>query len=113
MSRCEDYPACGHVDGLPCDWTPDYEYIYAHAGCEHEAGYCAVREAEWDAREEVDPEDCEHGDASHKGYRWRCDICDADLVMVTDVSSLAYPSKVVPGLWVEIPVLGWHFEVAA
>lgn len=23
--RCEDWPACGHVDGLPCDWTPpDY-----------------------------------------------------------------------------------------
>lgn len=20
MSRCEDYPACGHTDGLPCDW---------------------------------------------------------------------------------------------
>lgn len=20
MARCEDYPACGHTDGLPCDW---------------------------------------------------------------------------------------------
>lgn len=21
MPKCEDYPACGHTDGLPCDWT--------------------------------------------------------------------------------------------
>jgi hypothetical protein len=33
--------------------------------------------------------------------------------MVTDVSPRLYPSKVVPGLMVEIPVLGWHFEMEA
>jgi hypothetical protein len=21
-ARCEDFPCCGHTDGLPCDWTP-------------------------------------------------------------------------------------------
>lgn len=38
--RCEDYPCCGHTDGLPCNWTPPAEY--PHAGCDHNAGYCQV-----------------------------------------------------------------------
>ena len=38
MNRCEDYPCCGHTDGLGCNYTPDYDYIYAHLGCDHEAG---------------------------------------------------------------------------
>lgn len=37
-NRCEDYPCCGHTDGLGCNYTPDYDYIYAHLGCDHEAG---------------------------------------------------------------------------
>ena len=40
MAMCEDYPACGHTDGLGCDWTfdkdaymrrisaPDYDPYY-------------------------------------------------------------------------------------
>lgn len=43
MARCEDYPACGHTDGLPCDWTaPDYAADPAryHLGCDHETGHC-------------------------------------------------------------------------
>jgi hypothetical protein len=31
MARCEDYPACGHTDGLPCDWQPDMNYYYERA----------------------------------------------------------------------------------
>ena len=27
--RCEDYPCCGHTDGLGCNYVPDYEAIYA------------------------------------------------------------------------------------
>ena len=50
MSRCEDYPCCGHTDGLGCDYTPDYNYIYKHAGCDHEAFPCYLT---WEA----DPED--------------------------------------------------------
>lgn len=46
MDRCEDYPCCGHTDGLPCNWkAPDF---YPHAGCDHEAGYCQVWEEEND-----------------------------------------------------------------
>lgn len=46
MDRCEDYPCCGHTDGLPCNWTPPTEY--PHAGCDHEAGYCQVAEDDED-----------------------------------------------------------------
>lgn len=42
--RCEDYPCCGHTDGLGCDYVPNYTYIYAHASCDHEMGYCDLRE---------------------------------------------------------------------
>lgn len=41
--RCEDYPCCGHTDGLPCDWTYTPRaraYDEAHAFCEHEHGFC-------------------------------------------------------------------------
>ena len=38
--RCEDYPCCGHTDGLGCNYVPDYEYINKHAGCDHEIGDC-------------------------------------------------------------------------
>jgi hypothetical protein len=43
MARCEDYPACGHTDGLPCDWkAPDYASDPAryHIGCDHNTGHC-------------------------------------------------------------------------
>ena len=40
MARCEDYPCCGHTDGLPCDWkAPDYASI-PHGLCDHENGIC-------------------------------------------------------------------------
>lgn len=45
MARCEDYPCCGHTDGLGCDYTPDYAYINKHAGCDHEVGDCYL--ADW------------------------------------------------------------------
>jgi len=43
--RCEDYPCCGHTDGLPCDWTYTPEartFDSLHAFCEHEHGHCEV-----------------------------------------------------------------------
>ena len=27
--RCEDYPCCGHTDGLGCGYVPDMDAIYA------------------------------------------------------------------------------------
>jgi hypothetical protein len=49
MARCEDYPCCGHTDGLPCDWqAPDYRdpavAAAHHIGCDHNAGYCLYEE---------------------------------------------------------------------
>ena len=29
MARCEDYPCCGHTDGLGCNYVPDMGAIYA------------------------------------------------------------------------------------
>lgn len=43
MATCEDYPCCGHTDGLGCDWTytPEAQaFDMAHAMCDHEAGVC-------------------------------------------------------------------------
>lgn len=56
MARCEDYPACGHTDGLPCDWVaPDYTQYSVraaeHIGCDHNAGYCEYEEDEDDYEE--------------------------------------------------------------
>jgi hypothetical protein len=48
--RCEDYPACGHTDGLPCDWKADMDHYHSqaaiHYGCDHEAGWCTLDEEE-------------------------------------------------------------------
>jgi hypothetical protein len=118
MARCEDYPCCGHTPLDPCErqWFDEpgaFDPIRnPHCFCDHAEGWCNVDEYE---DYEADPETCEHGDASdwQTGGGWRCDLCYSFLVMVTDVSPLAYPSKAVPGLFIEIPVLGWHWEVAA
>lgn len=48
---CEDYPCCGHTDGLGCNWTYTPEmrtYDIAHAMCDHEAGFCDAYEADDD-----------------------------------------------------------------
>lgn len=60
--RCEDYPCCGHTDGLPCDWTytPEAQaFDRVHAFCDHEAGFCEVDEAidsafDYDENDDVD-----------------------------------------------------------
>ena len=41
MARCEDYPCCGHTDGLPCDWKPPTKKDL-HAFCEHEYNLCSA-----------------------------------------------------------------------
>lgn len=45
---CEDYPCCGHTDGLGCDYKPDMDYIYTHANCDHETGYCRLNPVDED-----------------------------------------------------------------
>lgn len=27
MAQCEDYPCCGHTDGLGCDWVSPFEVV--------------------------------------------------------------------------------------
>ena len=56
---CEDYPCCGHTDGLGCDWTYTPEakaFDQLHAFCDHEAGMC-------DAYDDEEPDECDpHND---------------------------------------------------
>lgn len=46
--RCEDYPCCGHTDGLPCDWTPPDPRTDPHYRCDHESGFCELDDDEYD-----------------------------------------------------------------
>lgn len=63
MARCEDYPCCGHTDGLPCDWV----YVPGpHDGCDHEAGYCDVADYDDDESDESYDETAE----PHDSYGW-------------------------------------------
>jgi hypothetical protein len=53
MAVCEDYPCCGHTDGLPCDWVaPDYRKD-PHALCDHENGVCEVEPDDDDEDEDL------------------------------------------------------------
>lgn len=47
MGRCEDYPCCGHTDGLGCDYDTSYyqstkyqAWLNVHLYCDHAAGVC-------------------------------------------------------------------------
>lgn len=65
MNRCEDYPCCGHTDGLGCNWTytPEAQaFDMAHSMCEHEMGYCEAYEDECDPHNSYcanDDEECD------------------------------------------------------
>lgn len=53
-NRCEDYPCCGHTDGLGCNWTytPEArEYDMAHAS-DYELGFCDAYD---EGEDECDP----------------------------------------------------------
>lgn len=62
MSRCEDYPCCGHTNDDPCGRQPYDEPGYfdtsrpgnEHALCDHAAGVCDVWEDEPDDDDYVD-----------------------------------------------------------
>lgn len=63
---CEDYPCCGHTDGLGCNWKPPTEY--PHAGCDHNTGYCEVWEAEQDDDSyDTFCDECSEFDGEHMG----------------------------------------------
>lgn len=45
MTRCEDYPCCGHLAG-ECEDRPEFYAEYwandPHLLCDHNTGYCEV-----------------------------------------------------------------------
>ena len=67
--RCEDYPCCGHTDGLGCNWTaPDYSND-PHLMCDHAAGVCDAEPDDYD-------HDLDYDDRNDAGTPW-CYGCDA------------------------------------
>lgn len=36
---CEDYPCCGHTDGLGCDWQPDMTAVYIEVAAQMDDDY--------------------------------------------------------------------------
>lgn len=69
---CEDYPCCGHTDGLGCNWKPPTDY--PHAGCDHNAGYCFIGMMDDDDEADDTPDHL-------------CEVC-------------RYPLEPVNGVWV-------------
>lgn len=110
--HCEDYPCCGHTPDDPCtrEWYdhPDAfnPLVNPHCFCEHEYGICDVEPYP----DDPDPDDCEHGEAYYHGARITCDLCGTPLMIVTDTTPYAYPSTIIPGLMVEITIIGTHME---
>lgn len=52
--RCEDYPCCGHTDGLGCNWTaPTFE----NPEDLYEPGSQEYWDARWEREEDEDDED--------------------------------------------------------
>lgn len=55
---CEDYPCCGHTDGLGCNYvSPTSKDMLAdparyHIGCDHETGYCEYEDDDMGEEEE-------------------------------------------------------------
>lgn len=76
MAYCEDYPCCGHTDGLGCDWTytpAARAYDEEHAFCDHEAGFCdAYEDDDEECPEGHACEDCDNADDGS----WMCHWCD-------------------------------------
>lgn len=71
---CEDYPCCGHTDGLGCDWTyteAARAHDLAHAFCEHEHGWC--RDLPYEDEEEPN---CSGATTSTQDGIEFCDNCD-------------------------------------
>lgn len=64
-TRCEDYPCCGHTDGLGCNWTPESVHNDPHLLCDHNTGFCEVEDEEPDDYDDDhEPEDCPYGGCS-------------------------------------------------
>ena len=113
---CEDYPCCGHTAEDPCrrQWYdhPDAfnPRVNPHALCEHEYGICEVEP------DEVDPEDCQHSSVHRYarmswGAWYECSYCDTMMEPVTDIDQHFFESSVVPGMWLDIPVLVINYRV--
>ena len=88
---CEDYPCCGHTDGLGCNYQPDMDFINTHAACDHEIGDCQIIDV-------VNEDD------------W-CDMCGERMNYSFGIEGKDFIWGLVPvGVWKH--GVGWNFEEA-
>lgn len=81
--RCEDYPACGHIDGDGCQTLPEHTSAFYYdnphlLGDEYDERHVDERD--------TDPADCEHNtDRAHVDRSLladgivRCDVCETTI----------------------------------
>ena len=81
MTYCEDFPCCGHTDGLGCNWTYTPEaraFDQEHVYCDHESGMCEVWEDDED-EDYCDPDTCGEDANYNKAHKmWLCAWCGAE-----------------------------------
>lgn len=70
--RCEDYPCCGHTDGLGCNWTPP---TFENPEDFYEPGSPEYWDARWEREEDEDSHNYDHDDINDSGVPW-CWGCD-------------------------------------
>jgi hypothetical protein len=92
MSMCEDYPCCGHTDGLGCDWVSPNEVVPCNVCIEARASYpyhnavsgCptlqanAKREASLNIPADFECDDCGDADSKHPEFDSLCYTCGAE-----------------------------------
>ena len=91
MAMCEDYPCCGHTDGLGCDWVSPNEVkpcaicIEARASYPyHDGNGCptlrarAIEQASLNVPEGFECDDCGDSDSKHPAHDSLCYNCGVD-----------------------------------
>ena len=91
MSMCEDYPCCGHTDGLGCDWVSPNEVVPCQVCIDARANYpyhdghgCptlkanAKREASLNVPADFECDGCGDTDSKHPEFDSQCYTCGVD-----------------------------------
>ena len=89
---CEDYPCCGHTDGLGCDWVSPNEVVPCDICIEARATRpyhnrvdgCptlrarAIEQSALNVPEGFECEECGEGDSIHADYEYLCYNCGVE-----------------------------------
>ena len=85
---CEDFPCCGHTDGLGCDWVSPNEIVPCDVCIEarrpmpyHDGHSCptvranAIAEASLNVPADFECEECGEADSKHPEFMFLCYNC--------------------------------------